>query len=160
MFKHTEHQIKACWTYVFFFYYLLQGFSTQLSILCMSPLFNTPDSDPQLVRIDIEAILTSWGQRMSTSGFWTGCSNASLSMRGRSWLSAEWMGVNGVSPPEILFSHDVIFCCIQKGGLRKYTQLKIAFLSSLICSKNPFKTVMTSHNSRMLVCFGQQHPNL
>jgi len=59
MFKHTEHQIKAGWTYVFFFYYLLQGFSTQLSILCMSPLFNTPDSDPQLVRIDIEAILTS-----------------------------------------------------------------------------------------------------
>jgi len=69
-----------------------------------------------------------------------------------------------VLPPEIHFSQDVIFCQfgsgIQKLGVRKYTQLKIAFLSSLICSKNPFKNVMTSYNSRMLACSGQQQPNL
>jgi len=45
------------------------------------------------------------------SGFWTGCSNTSLSMRGRSRSSAEWMGVYMVfHPPEIHFSQDVIFC--------------------------------------------------
>jgi len=32
-----------------------------LCILCMSPLLNTPDSDPQLIKIDSTAILTSWG---------------------------------------------------------------------------------------------------
>jgi len=96
-----------------------------------------------------------------TSGFWTGCSNASQTMRGRSRSSAEWMGVKRVSPPEIHFSQDVIFCQVISKLHSKGRAKKIHSAENYIFKFTyPFKNVMTSHNSRMLACSGQQQPNL
>jgi len=102
---------------------------------------------------------------VSSEEVWTGCSNASLSMRGRSRSSAEWMEVNGISPPEIHFSQDVIFCQVilklhSKGRAKIIHSAENCIFKFTYLFKNPFKTVMTSHNSRMLACSGQQWPNL